>query len=151
MFGMWGKTGINCFVLITGYFMCKSQITLRKFLKLLLQIEFYNILINAVFVLTGYKAFGLNVLYEMFWPIKGVADGFISCFLLFYLCIPFLNTLVHNLDKKRHMALIGLCLFIYTILGTTLRIRVTMIMSRGFAFFTLYLLISGCMVWNTVI
>lgn len=33
LFGMWGKTGINCFVLITGYFMCKSQITLRKFLK----------------------------------------------------------------------------------------------------------------------
>ena len=98
---MWGKTGINCFVLITGYFMCKSQITLRKFLKLLLQIEFYNILINAVFVLTGYKAFGLNVLYEMFWPIKGVADGFTSCFLLFYLCIPFLNVLVHNLDKKK--------------------------------------------------
>lgn len=126
LFGMWGKTGINCFVLITGYFMCKSQITLRKFLKLLLQIEFYNILINAVFVLTGYKAFGLNVLYEMFWPIKGVADGFTSCFLLFYLCIPFLNALVHNLDRKRYLALIGLCLFIYTVLGTTLRIRVTM-------------------------
>lgn len=126
LFGMWGKTGINCFVLITGYFMCKSQITLRKFLKLLLQIESYNILINAVFVLTGYKAFGLNVLYEMFWPIKGVADGFTSCFLLFYLCIPFLNALVHNLDRKRHLALIGLCLFIYTVLGTTLRIRVTM-------------------------
>ena len=31
LFGMWGKTGINCFVLITGYFMCQQQITLRKF------------------------------------------------------------------------------------------------------------------------
>ncbi len=37
LFGMWGKTGINCFVLITGYFMCRSEITLRKFLKLLLE------------------------------------------------------------------------------------------------------------------
>ena len=43
IFGMWGKTGINCFVMITGYFMCKSQITIRKFLKLLFQIEFYNV------------------------------------------------------------------------------------------------------------
>ena len=25
LYGMWGKTGINCFVLITGYFMCKSH------------------------------------------------------------------------------------------------------------------------------
>ena len=27
LFGAWGKTGINYFVLITGYFMCKSNIT----------------------------------------------------------------------------------------------------------------------------
>lgn len=25
LFGCWGKIGINCFVLITGYFMCKSH------------------------------------------------------------------------------------------------------------------------------
>lgn len=31
LFGMWGKTGINCFMLITGYFMCKLNITIRKF------------------------------------------------------------------------------------------------------------------------
>ena len=42
LFGAWGKIGINCFVMITGYFMCKSQITLKKFLKLILQIEFYK-------------------------------------------------------------------------------------------------------------
>ena len=33
LFGAWGKTGINCFVLITGYFMCTSQISLKKFLS----------------------------------------------------------------------------------------------------------------------
>ena len=42
LIGMWGKTGINCFVLITGYFMCKSHITVKKFLKLLLEILFYS-------------------------------------------------------------------------------------------------------------
>lgn len=31
LFGMWGKTGINCFVLITGYFMCQSKITIENF------------------------------------------------------------------------------------------------------------------------
>lgn len=126
VFGMWGKTGINCFVLITGYFMCRSNITLRKFLKLFLQIEFYNIVINLIFVFTGYKDFNIKSLYEMFWPIKSVADGFTSCFLLFYLCIPFLNILVHNMNKRQHQLLMALCLFIYTILGTTTKIHVTM-------------------------
>ena len=35
IFGAWGKTGINCFVLITGYFMCRSNISAKKFVKLL--------------------------------------------------------------------------------------------------------------------
>ncbi len=34
LFGAWGKTAINCFVMITGYFMCKSHITVKKFFKL---------------------------------------------------------------------------------------------------------------------
>lgn len=35
LFGMWGKAAINAFVMITGYFMCTSQLTRRKMLKLL--------------------------------------------------------------------------------------------------------------------
>ena len=31
IFGAWGKVGINCFLLITGYYMCTSKITLKKF------------------------------------------------------------------------------------------------------------------------
>lgn len=42
LFGMWGKVGINCFLMITGYFMCKSQITIRKWLKLFLEIYFLS-------------------------------------------------------------------------------------------------------------
>ena len=31
LFGMWGKTGINCFLMITGYFMCTSSIVSSHF------------------------------------------------------------------------------------------------------------------------
>ncbi|WP_366946850.1 hypothetical protein [uncultured Bacteroides sp.] len=33
-FGFAGKIGINCFLLITGYFMCQQKVRLVKFLKL---------------------------------------------------------------------------------------------------------------------
>lgn len=42
LFGAWGKTGINCFMLITGYFLCKSNITLKKYIKLISEVLFYN-------------------------------------------------------------------------------------------------------------
>ena len=34
IFGWFGKTGINCFLLITGYFMCKQNFSWQKLLKL---------------------------------------------------------------------------------------------------------------------
>lgn len=114
LFGAWGKTGINCFVLITGYFMCKSSITTQKFLKLLFEVLFYNILIYLLFVISGYETFSYNGFLQVI-PAWYVADGFVSCFLLFYLCIPFLNILINNLDRKKHGLLILLSLFIYTI------------------------------------
>lgn len=118
IFGMWGKTGINCFMLITGYFMCKSNITIRKFLKLLLEVEFYKIIIYFIFIITGYEAFTLKGCIKSLLPITSVFSGFTSCFLLFFLCIPFLNILIQNLTKEMHKKLIYLSLGIYTILYT---------------------------------
>lgn len=115
--GAWGKTGINCFVLITGYFMCMSTITLRKFLKLILQVYFYDIVINAIFAITGYHEFTLKESLMILWPLKGISDGFTSCFLMFYLCIPFLNAMIHNISKRQHQMLIALLLFGFSIVA----------------------------------
>lgn len=118
LFGAWGKTGINCFVLITGYFMCMSQITFRKFLKLLLEVTTYNAIVLIAFLLCGYKPFSvLSMIHEVI-PLINITDGFSSCFIVFYLCIPFLNILLNNITKKQHQCLILLLLFIYTVHGS---------------------------------
>ena len=125
IFGAWGKTGINCFVLITGYFMCKSQITLRKFLKLLLEVEFYKIVFYLIFNISGFQEFTWGSLKAIL-PVESVASGFVSGFILFYLCIPFLNILVSHMTKRQHHLLLSLLLFIYTFLGTFPNIKVSM-------------------------
>ena len=126
IFGAWGKTGINCFVLITGYFMCKSHITLKKFLKLIFQIEFYKIVIFLIFVFTGYQSFSVGALLKAIIPVRVVSDGFTSAFIVFFLTIPFLNVLLKHLSEKMHLRLIVLCLFLYTFLGTMPGFGVTM-------------------------
>ncbi len=118
VFGMWGRTGIDCFVLITGYFMCKSKITLRKFLKLFLELEFYKIAIFSVFCLSGYHVFSAKELFRSMFFMGTVSGTFINCFLWFYLCIPFLTVLVTNLNKRQHALLLLLCLSVYMVLGT---------------------------------
>lgn len=116
LFGMWGKTGINCFVLITGYFMCTSNITLRKFLKLILEIYFYKLLVFVAFWISGYESLSQQSLMRLAFPVTDVADNFTGCFILFWLAIPFLNILVKSLNKKKHELLLVLSLFIYVIL-----------------------------------
>lgn len=118
LFGAWGKTAINCFILITGYFMCKSQITVKKFVKLLAEVMFYHIVIGLIFFLTGYEPFSIKGFISMFFPVREVGQNFTGCFLIFYLFIPFLNILIHNIDEKKHLLLLGLCAITYIFFGT---------------------------------
>ena len=116
--GGWGKVGINCFVLITGYFMCQSHISPVKFIKLFSQVLFYNVLIGSIFMLTGYEPFSIAKIIKMLLPIRILSDGFVSTFLVFYLCIPFLNVLIHHLNERQHIRLIVFCLLIYVLPAT---------------------------------
>lgn len=126
IFGMWGKTGINCFVLITGWFMCKSNITIRKFLKLLLQIYLYRIVIFLLFLFTGYEQLTIVSLAKVILPVTSVGSDFTSCYLLFFLTIPFLNILIKNMTEKQHLMLVSLCLLVYTVIGSIPKIYVSM-------------------------
>lgn len=117
LFGCWGKIGINCFVLITGYFMCKSNITPRKFLKLFLEWMFYKYVIYAIFTLSGYQPFSVKDLIKTIIPFMSLTDGFTSCFIVFFLFIPFLNILIKNLNEKRHRCLLFLVLGVYSVLA----------------------------------
>lgn len=55
--GGYGKIAINIFVLITGYFMCKSKFKISKWLKLYLEILFYKLLFYFIFLGFGYESY----------------------------------------------------------------------------------------------
>lgn len=123
--GGWGKIGINCFVLITGYFMCKSSISAIKFIRLLAEVLFYNIIIFLIFVISGYESFSVAQVVKRVFPFYDISYGFTSCYLLFYLLIPYLNILIKNLSQKQYIGLLGLVVFIYTLIPTMPKMSVT--------------------------
>ncbi len=126
LFGAFGKTGINCFLMITGYYMCKSRITLQRFLKVFLEVLFYDIACWIVFVIAGYETFSVRGLLSLFIPVKNVGQNFVGCFLVFYLFLPFLTILVQNLTQKMHLALLALTGYMYVVLGNLPGCSVTM-------------------------
>ena len=120
LFGWGGKTGINCFVLITGYFMCTSQISLKKFLKLFLPFYFYKVLFFGIFATSGYIELTPKFIVKSLMPILSIKDGFVSCYLVFFCFIPFLNTLIKGMTKRHHQLLLGLCLVVFSVFPTVL-------------------------------
>ncbi len=116
--GAYGKIGINCFVMITGYFMCKSHITAKKFTKLLLEIMLYRIIIYFIFIISGYENVSLMNLTKLLLPVSSIQQNFTGCFITFYLFIPFLNILIRNLNERQHFYLLLLNFFTYILFGT---------------------------------
>ena len=116
--GAFGKIGINCFVLITGYFMCKSNITLKKFLKLFLEVMFYKIIITTIFIICKYPAeWNVATIITTMLPLTSITSNFTGCYLIFFLFIPFLNILIKNINEKMHGLLLLACLIPFTVIA----------------------------------
>jgi hypothetical protein len=124
LFGAWGKIGINCFVMITGYFMCRSHITAKKFAKLVCEFMFYRIIFYLIFLLSGYEPFSLGTFVKAIIPITKASTNFTGCFIIFWLFIPFLNILIGHLNERQHIKLMILSFFLYVLLGTVHQVTI---------------------------
>lgn len=118
LFGAWGKIGINCFVMITGYFMCKSQITAKKFAKLICEVVLYKIVIYLIFLFAGREQLSVSRFVTLILPVTSIRQNFTGCFIIFFLFIPFLNILIHHMNERQHIKLLLLLFFTYVLFGT---------------------------------
>lgn len=119
LLGWGGKTAINAFVLITGWFMCRQEFRWQKLLRLYLEVKFYSIVIWAVFLASGYEAFSLRGLYNTVLNVgRGFGHGFTASFIAFYALIPFMNRLVAAMDRKSHGALVLTLVVIFSAVPT---------------------------------
>ena len=66
IWGMWGKTAINSFILISGYFLCKSTLTWQRYLKLLAEVYFYSFGIILIFAITSYEPLTISKIFKNF-------------------------------------------------------------------------------------
>lgn len=110
---------VNCFVLISGYFLCTAEFKVSRLLSFALETWFYSMAICIVACLTGLEKFSLmSVLTAYGCPlIKGV--WWFSTVYAVLLCLaPWLNILMINLTARRHLMLLAVITFLFSILPT---------------------------------
>lgn len=96
--------------------MCRSKITLRKFLKLYGEIIFYRLVIWFIFIAVGRDCFTILGFIKYLIPFYMIQTNFTGCFIIFWLLIPFFNILTGNMTEKCHIYLTLLVLMIYTLI-----------------------------------
>lgn len=121
LFGMWGKTGVNIFIMISGYFMCRSKLTLKRYCKVLFEFLFYLFVVYFTLLFMGYEVFTASRINDLLFGIFKYANAsgnFVGSFFMFYLFIPFINKYIEHLTQREFRNFILFLLFIFTILST---------------------------------
>lgn len=110
-----GKLGVNCFILITGYFMVTSKFKLLSILKIIIEVIFYSITITFVIYGLGIMDVNLNVLLMSILPIHFEMYWFATTYIVLYILTPFLNIFIKNISKRQLIKLILVLIILWSI------------------------------------
>ena len=106
---------VNCFVLITGFFLSDRKTKLRKIVMMWLQVWTYSVgvyLILCVVPTTGVE-FSFTTLIQCGLPILSNQYWFFKCYFLLYLLSPVLNILISTMEKAVYRNVLVLLLVLF--------------------------------------
>lgn len=101
-----GKIGVYLFVLITGYFMLHSKISVKKIVKLWLPIFFWSVVLALFFGGTITHELTIKSMTASLFPILSDQYWFMSTYIFMYLLTPLMNKMLLAIDIKEELLLV---------------------------------------------
>lgn len=114
---------VNCYVLISGYFLVKSAWKPGKIVSLAAQVLFYSLLIPVFSLLISAISIGDLDIYDwlgFLFPFGTEHYWFATAYLVMYLFAPFLTAGIEKLQKRELQILIALLLAFFSLEKTIL-------------------------------
>ena len=103
-------TGVNVYVLISGYYLSSSKVRLSKVLLLILQVYFYTLLISGAMMIVGAYSVKpedkLDRALRYLFPISSEHYWFVTAYVIMYVLAPVMNAAVNALKRKQLKAVI---------------------------------------------
>lgn len=121
-----GKICFDSFIAISVWYTVDSKFKAQRFVKIWLEILFYNLVFTALTVQLGAGYTTPISVYNWignFFPMLGNSHGFAASYAMYYLLVPFLAMLAHQLTKRQTKIFIGLLFLIQvfsSIIGRTI-------------------------------
>ena len=107
---------VNCFVLISGYFLINRRtFSLRKSIDFLIITAFYGIISYGISVITENNTFSLLELIYAIVPFLTGKRWFVETYIILILFSPFLNKALNALDRKSYKVLLTIQIMIFSV------------------------------------
>lgn len=114
---IFGTIGVNCFVLISGYFLIKKQFSTKKIFYLYSKVFLYGIVTVCMLGCIGYtNNSGMQWIRDLF-PILTMKYWYVSMHLGLLLLSPFLNTMLMKLPQEDYFRMLLVIGVLFTILS----------------------------------
>ena len=106
---------VNCYVLISGYFLVKSRFTIKKIFLLVFEVFIYSITIYIFSVWRGYYKFSKIDLLKNLFPISFGNWWFVTVYIGMYILSPFINIGIHAMSRKMHTLLATVMVLLFSV------------------------------------
>ena len=108
----------NCiFILITGFFMIKSNVNYKKIISLIIDMVFYSCIIYLILILCGKVTFNKADLIKVLLPVF-YGNWYCIYYVIFYLFIPIMNYVINSISKEKVQKLIFLIFMLFSVITT---------------------------------
>lgn len=108
------RTGVNCFVLITGYFLIEKTQIRNSIIRLWFQVVFYALGMGLILFLLGQNdCFSITYVLKNLTPFPTDKYWFVSQYIGLVLLAPFLAQLTAHLNQKQMFFLLCLLLILF--------------------------------------
>ena len=150
-------TGVNVYVLISGYFLSASTVKFSKMLQLILQVYFYTLLVSVAMMFVGAYTVRpedkLDRTLKYLFPISAEHYWFVTAYVIMYALAPVMNAAVNTLKRKQMKAVIIGLLFWFCVIKSVVPVQFgTDRMGYDFGWFIcLYLIAAYIRKYNVVI
>lgn len=135
-----GDLGNSIFMLLTGYFMVKRQVNWQKIFLLVSTMTLYSWVSMIIAYSGNFATFSLKGFLKGAFPLLFGEYWFLSCYVIFSVFIPFVNTFLNNLTKKQYFLYLILFFLMLSILPA---FKINTYFNAGILFFGLSYSIGG--------
>ena len=97
LIGFGGKIGVDAFVLITGYFQCRTRFKSRSLFQVWVEVITYALALLVVFAFINPELITVKLAVRSFFPVIAGLNWFVPAYFALYFLSPFYNLCINKL------------------------------------------------------